>query len=69
MQCQEWVPDPISVAQLYQSYSSKESGITELDWICPGRKDPHASDAEGEVESEEPKYKTFSKMYSTKNIH
>ncbi|EFX63770.1 hypothetical protein DAPPUDRAFT_306276 [Daphnia pulex] len=52
--CQQWIPSPSVVVQLFESYSSeKDCSLMNLDWVCPGRKEVSSGEIEGDAENEE----------------
>nr|SVE73349.1 EOG090X0M0J [Ceriodaphnia reticulata] len=54
--CQQWIPNPATVVQLLESYTSeKDCSLLNLDWVCPGRKEIQSGEVEGDAENEEQK--------------
>nr|SVE77397.1 EOG090X0M0J [Daphnia lumholtzi]SVE78026.1 EOG090X0M0J [Daphnia lumholtzi]SVE78654.1 EOG090X0M0J [Daphnia lumholtzi]SVE79285.1 EOG090X0M0J [Daphnia lumholtzi] len=52
--CQQWIPSPAAVVQLFESYTSeKDCKLLTLDWVSPGRKEVQSGEVEGYTENEE----------------
>ncbi len=55
-QCNRWVPDASTTAELFSSYTSeKDCSLLKLEWVCPGRKEIK-SEADQDADQEDQKY-------------
>ena len=62
LQLKQWVPDPATTIELFESYtedSTKECSLFTFDWVCPGRKEIKPAETSGDTVGEEQKYWHF----------
>jgi len=56
LQCNRWVPDASTTAELFSSFTSeKDCSLLKLEWVCPGRKEIK-SEADQDADQEDQKY-------------